>query len=163
MPPLDPPDSHHLNAASGWLSLGNAIEAWTEFNQIQATLRSHPEVLQFEWQLLARDQRWLEALHIGERLVEAAPDEPSAWVQRLLPAAARFPQDLIIPYNLACYTCQLGDLVTARCWLDQSLALSENLRQKLERLQAALEDADLQPLWPELTKRKAELQKEVDG
>ena len=178
MLPLEPPDTHYLNAATGWLMLGDVAEARSEFNQIRLALRTHPEVLDFEWRLLARERRWLAAADVGERLVQVRPHDANAWVHRsyalhevrktrealdqLLPAAGRFPKETIIPYNLACYTCQLGDLAGAQRWLDQSLARSETAQQKLARLQSALEDVDLEPLWPELRQRFAALRNEVE-
>jgi hypothetical protein len=35
LPSLQPPDSHHLNAAVGWLELGNDIEATEELDKIK--------------------------------------------------------------------------------------------------------------------------------
>ena len=43
--PLEPPDSFHLEAAVGWLELGNHLEANEELDQITASLRAHPDVL----------------------------------------------------------------------------------------------------------------------
>jgi Flp pilus assembly protein TadD len=179
MSPLEPPDTHCLNAAIGWLMLGNAVEARAEFDQIRATSRAHPEVLEFEWRLLAQERRWSEAAAVGERLVQANPDDANSWVHRsyalhelrrtrealdqLLPAVQRFPRELIIPYNLACYTCQLGDLPAARDWLERALALSKDPQQKQLRLQSALEDPDLRPLWPELKARIAALQSDAEA
>jgi tetratricopeptide (TPR) repeat protein len=124
MSPFEPPDSHFLNAAIGWLMLGNSVEARAEFEQIRTALREHPPVLEFEWRLLAAEKRWLDAVATGERLLRVCPDNANAWVHRsyalhelrrtreafdlLLPAVRQFPQEIIIPYNLACYTCQLG-------------------------------------------------------
>ena len=158
--------------------LGNAVEARTEFAQIRADSRSHPEVLDFEWRLLAQERRWTEAVDVGERLIEASPDDANAWVHRsyalhelrrtheayyqLLPAIDRFPREMIIPYNLACYTCQLGDLPAARAWLERALAMSKGSPQKLLRLQSAVEDADLQPLWPELKTRIVAMQSDAE-
>ena len=179
MLPLEPPDTHYLNAATGWLMLGDIAEAREEFNQIRLAMRTHPQVLECEWRLLAREERWLAAAEVGERLVQASPNDVNAWVHRsfalhelrrtreafelLLPAAGRFPTETLIPYNLACYTCQLGDLAAAQRWLDQSLALSQNVHQKLARLQSALEDVDLEPLWPELRERIGTLRNEIEA
>jgi hypothetical protein len=44
---LRPPDSHHLQAAEGWIGLGNYAEANDELEQIAAANRAHPDVLQF--------------------------------------------------------------------------------------------------------------------
>jgi tetratricopeptide (TPR) repeat protein len=172
MLPLEPPDSHGLNAATGWLMLGNAAEARAEFQRLRAGLREHPQVLEFEWRLLAAEKRWLDAVAAGERLLRVCPEDANAWVHRsyalhelrrtreafdlLLPALRRFPKEIIIPYNLACYTCQLGDLPAARRWLERALALDDNAEEKFQRLRAALEDPDLQPLWPELRRRIAD-------
>jgi len=179
MSPIEPPDAHCLNAATGWLMLGNAAEARTEFDQISPALRLHPEVLDFEWRLLATERQWLAAAEVGERLVQACPNDANAWVHRsyalhelgrtreafdqLLPAAERFPKETIIPYNLACYLCQLGDLAAARDWLDQSLARGKGAQQKLLRLHAAMEDLDLKPLWPELRQRATALRDEMES
>jgi hypothetical protein len=57
----------------------------------------------------------------------------------------RFPTEHIIPYNLACYTCQLGKLVEARDWLAQALRLGNEKEIKLR----ALDDPDLAALWTE--------------
>ncbi len=110
----------------------------------------------------------------GERLLRVCPDDANAWVHRsyalhelrrtreafdlLRPAVGRFPKEIIIPYNLACYTCQLGDLAAARRWFEQALALDDHAEEKRHRLRAALEDADLQPLWPELRDRLSNLE-----
>ena len=171
MSPLEPPDCHFLNAATGWLMLGNAVEARIEFDQIGVGLREHPLVLEFEWRLLAAEKRWLDAIEASERLLRVSPDDANAWVHRsyalhelrrtreafdlLLPALKRFPEETIIPYNLACYTCQLGDLPAARNWLEQALAFDNGAEEKLQRLRAALEDPDLKALWPEFKRRVA--------
>src|ERR1017187_3279090 len=46
MKPLEPPDSHHLSAAIGWLGLGNWREANEELEKITSELRGHPDVLE---------------------------------------------------------------------------------------------------------------------
>lgn len=179
MSPLEPPDNHFLDAATGWLMLGNAVEARAEFEQIEAGLREHPLVLEFEWRLLAAENRWLDAVASGERLLRVRPDDTNAWVHRsyalhelrrtreafdlLLPAVRRFPRESIIPYNLACYTCQLGDRPAAQRWFERALALDNNAEEKRHRLRAALADADLQPLWPELRDWLADWETKAGG
>jgi hypothetical protein len=69
----------------------------------------------------------------------------SAWMS-LLPAVERFPDDWLIPYNLGCYSCQLGNLEAARHWLAKAFEKGE--KEKLKAL--ALEDADLKPLQEEI-------------
>lgn len=159
--------------------LGNPAEARAEFEQIRPAARAHPEALDFEWRLLAQERRWTEAVELGERLVQANPDDANAWVHRsyalhelrrtreafdqLLPALRRFPREMIIPYNLACYTCQLGDLSAARDWLERALTLGKSTNRKLLQLQSALEDPDLRPLWSELQARVVALQRDAEA
>jgi hypothetical protein len=67
-------------------------------------------------------------------------------LRNLLEAEPRFPTNSIIPYNLACYACQLGDLTLARRWLRRVIDLKGigHLRSN------ALDDPDLAPLWAEI-------------
>jgi Flp pilus assembly protein TadD len=164
MSTLQPPDSHHLSAAVGWMELGNLIEAGAELGSISPENQSHPDLLEVRWSLCAHERQWDAALALAERLVSAAPERCSGWIDRsyslhelkrteearekLLPAAARFPDVTTIPYNLACYESQLGRLDRARRWL--TLAMSVGKRDAV--LAQALKDSDLRLLWPELTR-----------
>jgi len=56
--PLQPPDSIHLEAALGWLELGNYPESNEELEKITASLRSHPDVLEVRWQIYAKFKKW---------------------------------------------------------------------------------------------------------
>jgi hypothetical protein len=49
--PLEPPDSIHLQAAQGWLELGDHIEASEELEKITPQLRAHPDVLKARWEV----------------------------------------------------------------------------------------------------------------
>lgn len=60
----------------------------------------------------------------------------------LLPMAPQFPEESIIPYNLACYACQMGNLELAQDWLQRAA----KLRPKNEIKAMALSDPDLAPL-----------------
>jgi hypothetical protein len=53
MKPLEPPDSLHLQAAQGWLELGNHIEANEELERIAQQLRAQPDVLKLRWEVYA--------------------------------------------------------------------------------------------------------------
>jgi hypothetical protein len=46
MKPLQPPDSHHLSAAIGWIGLSHCQEANEELEKIVPGLRAHPDVLE---------------------------------------------------------------------------------------------------------------------
>ena len=64
----------------------------------------------------------------------------------LKPVADRFPNEWLMRYNLACYSCQLGHLKEAEQWLGKAI----DLANKKDIRQMALEDEDLKPLWEKL-------------
>jgi len=162
MDPLPPPHIFHLNAAQGWLGLGNADEARAELEQVPATYAGHPEVLQVRWEILAAAKDWAAGLEVAAELIHVDPEEPSGWFHRsyclhelrrtveardnLLRVVEKFPGIATIRYNLACYECQLGRLDHARIWLRKAFRLGRTADMKAQ----ALEDRDLEALWPEL-------------
>jgi tetratricopeptide (TPR) repeat protein len=158
---LQPPNIFHLQAAQGWVELGNACEGNRELEKIPPELQKHPDVLKVRWEIYATQKRWEAALEVAASLVELEPENPHGWVHRsfclhelkrtreardrLLPVAAKF-ELATISYNLACYECQLGDLSQARKWLKTALSAGDRKELKL----MAMADPDLKPLWPEL-------------
>ena len=163
--PLEPPDSHYLRAAEGWLELGHIGEANQELRKITPQLLSHPDVLEVRWQVYARAMEWNACAEIGKALVELASDRVTGWLHRayglrratggglqvawdaLFPAAARFPDVHVVPFNLACYAAQMGRLPEAHDWLKQAFEIAEKAgKLNLVRLRA-LADPDLEPLW----------------
>jgi hypothetical protein len=54
----------------------------------------------------------------------------------------RFPGESVIPYNLACYACQLGEMDAARRWLAKAVQVGG--RAMIRRM--AQDDPDLLPL-----------------
>jgi Flp pilus assembly protein TadD len=162
MADLEPPDSHHFQAATGWMELGNRKEASAELDKIAAAFQDHPEVLAMRWTIFAELEEWEGARGVAQVLVQKFPDQPSSWInlayatrrtrdgglekarEVLLPAAARFQKDATIPYNLACYASQFGRLDEAWDWLRiaaRAAGKSEVIKQM------ALKDPDLKPLW----------------
>ncbi len=160
--PLKPPDRHYWEAASGWLDLGNPREAAAELDHISPALREHPAVLEMRWRVHAGEKRWDDALQVAQRLARLVPEDPGGWIDQsyalhelrrtreawdlLLPIATKFPKVGIIPYNLACYACQMGDRAAARQWLAKAV----EVRGKEEIRRMALKDKDLEPLWPDI-------------
>ena len=165
MKPLEPPDSHHLSAAVGWLGLGNVAEAGIELEKIAEQFRSHPDVLAVRCDIHFKLGNWDAATEIAGTLTRLEPQEPGAWISLayatrrktgggisraraiLIQAQKTFPQVPIIAYNLACYDCQLGDLDAAKAWLDKACILGDARQVK----HMARQDPDLEPLWPELS------------
>ena len=162
---VEPPDSHFLAAAVGWMELGNRPEAKLELQRISAPGQTHPDVLEVALMIQAEDNDWPESLVTARRLIDAAPERSMGWLQQayalrrvagggleaareaLLPAVERFPKVANIPYNLSCYACQMGNLDEARDWLRRAFKVGRKERLKL----MALADKDLKPLWDEIT------------
>jgi Tfp pilus assembly protein PilF len=161
---LEPPDTHFLLAALGWMELGNLAEAKAELGRITPALQTHPDVLEARWLICAQARQWEEALVAARALVEAAPERASGWLHQayalrrvaegglqqawdaLLPAHDKFPRESTIAYNLSCYACQMKQLDTARLWLKRALEIGE--KEPVKRM--ALADPDLEPLWAEI-------------
>ncbi len=157
--PLEPPDTHHLAAAEGWLELGVPGEAQAELERISTTHRSHPDVLELRWKLLAHAGQWRACVDEAAALVKSAPKRPDGWIHRsyalhelkqtaeayalLLTVVENFPKNWLMRYNLACYACQLGKTQEALDWLEAAMKLSDRKSVKL----MALADLDLKSLW----------------
>jgi hypothetical protein len=160
-------DIHCLKAAVGWLELGNAAEALQELDAISSGMQEHPNVLEARWLALARLQRWEAAARIGRALIAVAPDRAAGWLHHayalrrapnggllaafnaLVPVADKFPKEATIPYNLACYTCQMQrDATETLGWLRRAIDAGD----RKEILEMALRDPDLEPLRHEIVK-----------
>lgn len=162
MKKLPYPDRFHCSAVEGWLMLGNYAEAQADLARLSPGARKHPDVLELEWDVLAHEQRWNEALEVARRLIQVAPERSFGWVHQafslrriegggldraweaLLPAVKLFPTEKLIPYNLACYAAQLGRAGEAWDWLHRAMEAANDvgLIKKM-----ALADEDLKPLW----------------
>lgn len=164
MQQLEPPDSHYLNAAIGWLGLGRRGDAKAELELISAENQRHPDVLEARWEICVEERQWDAALDVARKLLQRAPNRPSGWLhhayalrraaeggltkawEALKPAAEKFPKEALIPFNLSCYACQMQQLDEARVWLKRAVQIGGKARIK----QQALTDPDLQPLWEEI-------------
>jgi len=154
---LNPPDSHHLQAAIGWLELGDHLEANEELENITPQMRVHPDVLDIRWEIYAKEKKWEACVDIAAASVKLDPYRPSGWIQRsfalhelkrteeafdnLLPAIERFSDLWTIPYNLACYCSQLQRFEEAKTWFKKAMTIDEETVKR-----AAVDDPDLEPL-----------------
>src|SRR5579862_4552316 len=73
-------DLRHLEAAQGWLGLGDHIEANAELDEIAPALRAHPGVLEVRWQVYANVKNWEACRDIAAAVVKIAPERPQGWV-----------------------------------------------------------------------------------
>ena len=167
--PLQPPDTHHLSAAEGWLGLGSVVDAHDELKQISLEARFHPNVLRVRWEVYARGGHWEFAHTIAQGLIAFLPDDAAGYINRsmalhqlkrtpeawhnLLPAALKFPDNSTIALHLARYACQLGHLDEAKAWIKKAVTLDD----AGELMSRALKEPDLAPLWPYYGKLSAAL------
>jgi hypothetical protein len=169
-------EKFHLEAAEGWLMLGNPTEAHEELENIKGDNSCHPAVLSMRWQIYAAAQWWEAAYVVSKALCQLAPDSAEAWICQantvrnykgvvdawslLLSIVNKFPNDAIIRYNLACYAAQLNLLEESCGWLVQAFELEEAVQLKL----AAVYDPDLQPLWDRIGRQHTpETREEVEA
>ncbi len=162
MKKLPLPDQRCLDAAEGWLGLGDHMAANEELEQISPELRAHPVVLKVQYMIFETAKKWEEAAEIAQTMAKLLPENPwgpfhlayslhelkrtQAAYDTLKPVADRFPNEWLMRYNLACYACQLGHLKEAEQWLGKAI----DLANKKDIRQMALEDEDLKPLWEKL-------------
>jgi tetratricopeptide (TPR) repeat protein len=155
-------DQRHLEAAEGWLGLGNQIEAFEELERISPQLRVHPDVLEIRWQIYAKEKKWEACVNIARAIAKFAPSHPNGWIHLayslhelkhtkkawdvLIPIVDKFPKEYLMRYNLACYACQLGKLKESWVWLEKAFSIGDSKQLKL----MALDDPDLEPLWTEI-------------
>lgn len=155
-------DAMFLRAAQGWLELGDWQSANDELEQLQPLTRALPSVLALRGEIYSAAKRWDNVIEIAGTLARELPDQSLGHLQlacalhelkrtkealgTLLPIADKFPGEWVIPYKLACYACQLGELSDARQWIAHAFKVGDAQRLKLR----ALDDADLAPLWGEI-------------
>jgi len=115
---MSPADQHHLQAAQGWLELGDWQSANEELEKISAEMGMHPDLVELRWRIYAQAKNWSACADIGKALTQLAPGSAVSWIHHayalhelkrtqdafdvLSPVAQRFPTEPTIPYNLAC-------------------------------------------------------------
>jgi len=158
--PLEQPDRQHSQAAAGYVELGMFLEANTELDKIDPFNRAAPEVLALRIEIYRGLAKWELMQQLAKRLTDFQPDDLQwtislAYATRradsieaekeiLLNAEPKFPNEVAIKYNLACYFCQTGDIQNAKNYLEKAFEIDLNWRM------AALEDEDLKLLWESL-------------
>ena len=143
MEPLMPPDLHYLQAAQGWIALGNDVEAAKELGKISPLSCIHADVLEVHCEIYANARNWDGCVGAASALVEVAPERSSGWIKRslalnalkrtqeafdyLLPVADKFPDLWAIPFNLARYCAQLQRFDEAKDWLKNAVIIGQDV------------------------------------
>ena len=71
---LKHPDPMHLEAAAGWIQLGDYDSANDELEKIRAEWRAHPDVLELRWLVYSHHEQWDACLDIASATVKMASD-----------------------------------------------------------------------------------------
>ena len=79
---LQHPDPMHLEAAAGWIQLGDYDSANDELEKIRAEWRAHPDVLDLRWLIYSHHEQWDACLDIASAVVKMAPDQAAGWVDK---------------------------------------------------------------------------------
>ena len=159
-PPLPDEIQWLLEKADGFLDLKMRARAAAEIKRIPAVYHDTDPCLRIFLRMAMDSQDWGAAAHLSKQLLDRHPALPDYWINLayatrratgieaaraiLREAAAQFPKFALIPFNLACYACCLGQHDEARKLLKQAIRMDPTYQGM------AQEDEDLAPLWPEL-------------
>ena len=163
---FDPPDCFHIDAAEGWLGLGDYASASCELDKVSQKRQKRPRVLELRWQISAANQDWEACLQIASAVVRAAPKRPSGWIYRSKALFAlkrvREARDnlreahdrdvaaySVFLYDLARYECLLGNLDSAIRWFE---LIPVTRRTEYEDM--ALCDPDYKLLWSHISENQ---------
>ena len=159
MDSLEPPASHHVKAAFGWIELGNVPEALAELDRIPVDLQSLPAVQASRLDCLIAGEKWNEAATLAKVLCDQYPEEAGFWLHNayatrrcedgsieaahelLAPCVELFPDEWLIAYNVACYFCRMNRIEEAVAMLEIARAVGG---ERVDVL--AKDDEDLMPL-----------------
>jgi predicted Zn-dependent protease len=150
----------HLQRCDGFLDLKMVDKARRELEQIGAAHRQIDPFIEAELRMAMADNRWSDAMQFARTLSDRQPNNPAFCIHLaysvrraesieaardiLLAARKRFPKVAVIPFNLACYECQLGHPDEAMVFLEKAFRLDAAFREQ------AFEDDDLKPIWDRL-------------
>jgi hypothetical protein len=118
-------DEQHLEAARGWLGLGDFLSANEELDNITPRHRAHPHVLRERLRVFAAGKRWKDAGIVGEFILPVFEGDPE------------------FRYLLAQVATQANQLKLASRHLEAAFLCPEGRELKLR----ALEDPLLAPVW----------------
>ena len=150
----------HIQRCDGFLDLKMIDKARLELEQIDEIHHRSDIYIKAALRLAMAESRWSDAAQFAQALSERQPNEPEFYIQLayavrraesveaargiLLDAKKRFPKIAVIPFNLACYECQLGHPDEAMVFLEKAFKLDASFREQ------ASEDDDLKPIWDRL-------------
>jgi tetratricopeptide (TPR) repeat protein len=164
--PLSPNDRTHLQAAEGWLDLGNQVEANADLEKIAPANRAHPDVLQIRWGVFAKAGKWDACLDIATALTAITPRRRFGWIHRaisldrlqrpaeakelLLSVVEKLGPCSTVAFHLACVCARLGQLVEAKRWVKEAIELAKD-KVTSDRLRLrVLDEPALEEFWRQI-------------
>ncbi len=78
----NPADKFHVDAASGWIGLGDLDSAREELKQISPEIQNHPAVLLVQSELLFAEENWEPLRLLTDRLLVQFPKLDFLWINR---------------------------------------------------------------------------------
>ena len=124
---LSPQDRRHLEAAQGWIGLGDFLSANSELDDITPRFRAHPKVLRERMKVFVLGKRWDDAHTIATAILTSFEEDPE------------------FHYDFAVICAQLLDTAGARIHLEAAFDRSQGQELKLRMLDERAFDA----LWRE--------------
>lgn len=118
-------DERHLDAAVGWLGLGDWAAANDELEEISPLARADFRVLKLRLKIYCAAGRWEMAETLADSLIAKEPKDGEIW------------------YHRALATCNQGELKESALALQIAFGLNPALRGD------AIEDPTFDPLWKE--------------
>jgi Tfp pilus assembly protein PilF len=150
-------ENRNIQAAIGYLGLGMLEEANNEIECIPLDQKNSSEVLGVRLEIYRAAEKWTLMEVVARELWKRHQDQPLFWnhhayaVRRstgleeahkiLSEALEKFPDDGMTNFNLGCYSCQLGDLESAKVKVGKAIKLDPQWKIH------AFNDPDLEPLW----------------
>ena len=163
MKPLPRTDAMHLEAAHGWLELGDHVSTYDETEKITPQLRAHPDVLELRWKIFAKALKWQDCLSIAETVADVVPRRATSWLllastlrsmgqledayNALIEVIDGFEDNAPIRFQLACYAAELGNLQEAKKWLEEAIARDDSKEMKMLALKEKASDALWKDIW----------------
>jgi tetratricopeptide (TPR) repeat protein len=157
-------DLLHLQAAEGWLELGNFLEANNELEEIEPLSRAHPDVLEMRCRIYEAAGKWEMSLAVAKTLCDQLPKWLPGWIHQarclhelgrtheayhlLVDVVELFPDNQTIRYDIAVYAAQRGLLEEAVEWLKLVFKVDGDG----EFRKRGLEDERLDKVWQQIGK-----------
>lgn len=149
--------------ATGYIALGILDQAEAELAAIPSEDGELPGVLAAQAELAMAAKRWIDVVGFARRLTEVEPSDVQGWVwwayalremQKIREAlgvllqieATHANDHAVVPYNLACYYCLLGEIDIARRYFAKACKMDSSFKE------SAATDPDLEGLRADIAK-----------